>query len=354
MMMFEFYGKKIESCSKEFFGLKVARLLGGSDLTIPVHVIHGHAPGPVLGIFAAIHGTEYYQNRILRRIVSEVEPDTIKGTILAVPVANPPAFSHMTRQTPRPPEETVDFANLNRVFPGKRLTPLFGSMEPSDVSLTMKMAQILTEEVVEKCTHVIDYHGQMPGMALKKILFNLDPESKEMARVFGLGLLHDPPEEDISRGALTTLTSYASGLGIKGIVPEIGGGGHSEQFERECERIGVRGTLNVMIYLGMMEGEILLPEKQFYFRNAPHVRAPAGGYLISNMMPEDVGIGRQPREVRKDEVLGTLYNPYTLKEIEEIKSPAAGLLYACRISGLVEAKSEVLAVADYKDSMWVE
>jgi len=35
-------------------------------------------------------------------------------------------------------------------------------------------------------------------------------------------------------------------------------------------------------------------------------------------------------------------------------SPVDGLLYACRASGLVEAQSEVLAVADFEDSKWIE
>ncbi len=35
-------------------------------------------------------------------------------------------------------------------------------------------------------------------------------------------------------------------------------------------------------------------------------------------------------------------------------SPVDGLLYACRVSGLVEAQSEVLAVADFEDSKWIE
>ncbi len=353
--MFKIHGREVEPGTHEYFRLKVAAMLDGNDLSLPLHVIHGEEQGPVLGLFAAIHGTEYYQNRVIRRIVNETPPDALKGTILAVPVANPPAFSHVTRQTPRPPEETVDFANLNRVFPGRRVTPLFGSLEPTDVSLTMRMAQVLTDEVVLRCTHILDYHGQMQGMALKKMLFNLDPVSREMARIFGLGVLHDPPESvGAGRKAFIPLTDYAGQHGAYGIVPEIGGGLHSERFESECERMCVVGARNVMIHLDMLEGEIVLPERQFYFRKAPHVRATMGGYLVTDLEPEDVGVGREPREVRKGEALGTVYSPYTLRDLEQIKAPADGLIYACRVSGLVEAQSEVLAVADFDGSKWIE
>ena len=352
--MVEFFGKDIEPGSHEYLKLKVVTMLDGNDLYIPLHIIQGEEPGPVMGLFAAIHGSEYYQNRIIRRMVVDTKPDTIKGTILAVPVANPPAFSHTTRQTPNPPEETVDFANLNRVFPGTRETPLFGSLEPTDVSLTMRIAQTLTK-VALKCTHILDFHGQMAGMALKKMLFNLDPTSKEMARIFGLGILHDPPPPTgAGRKSMIPMTAYAEQHGIYGLVPEIGGGLHSEYFEGECERLGVQGTRNVMAHLGMIDDEIVLPEKQFYFVKAPHVRATVGGYFVTDMGPGDVGIGKEPREVSKGEVLGTVYNPYSLKEMEQIKAPADGLIYACRVSGLVEAQSEVLAVADYDGSKWIE
>lgn len=344
----------LEKGSKTYHELKIAPMLDGNYLKIPIHVIKGEQEGPTLGLFANIHGTEYYQNRILKTIITETRPDEIKGTILAVPVANPYAFSHMTRKTPNPPEETVDFANMNRVFPGKRSTPLFGSMVSTDISLTMRIAAAISDEIIPKCTHILDYHGQMQGMALKKMLFNLDPESKEMARIFGLGILHDPPGSLGGAKSFMPMTSYAGTLGIPSAVPEIGGGGHGEPFEGECERIGVKGTINVMKHLELIEGEPEVPEKQFYFVKAPHVRSTVGGYFVTDMTANDVGVGQEPREVEKDEVLGIIYSPYTFKMLEQIKSPCDGLIYACRVSGLVEPQSEVLAVADCDGSKWIE
>ncbi|MCW4048833.1 MAG: succinylglutamate desuccinylase/aspartoacylase family protein [Candidatus Bathyarchaeota archaeon] len=351
-MTFKIHGKKVPRGSRDYFSIKVAPMLNGSDLSIPVHVVHGEKEGPVMGLFANIHGSEYYQNRVLRRLVEDIEPSELKGTIVAVPVANPYAFQHMSRQTPNPPEETVDFANMNRVFPGKRNTPLFGSMVSTDISLTMRMAALLSDEVIPLCTHIMDYHGQMRGMALKKMLFNLDEKSKVMAKVFGLGVLHDPPGS-ISAGSFMPMTRYAGKLGIPSIVPEIGGGGHGEPFEKECENMAVKGSINVMKHLDMLEGEPDVPEKQFYFVKAPHVRSTVGGYFVTDMVAGDVGVGKEPREVTEGEVLGTVNSPYSFKELEQIKAPCDGLIYACRVSGLVEAQSEVLAVADYDGSKWI-
>jgi predicted deacylase len=350
--MFKFNGQEVECGSRSYIPLKVCHMLDGNSLNIPVHVLHGKKRGPVMGLFAVIHGTEYYQNRIMHSVVHEIDLNELNGTLLVVPVANPPSFISMTRTTPNPPEETVDFSNLNRVFPGKRLTPLFGSMESTDVSLTMKMAATITDEILPYCNYIIDFHGQMRGMSLNKMLFNLDPTSKEMARAFGIGILHDPPGS-IGTGGYGPMTDYAGKNGVKCIVPELGGGGHGEAFDAECNRIAIRGIRNVLMSLKMLEGEAIIPERQFYFVKAPHVRATSGGYMISSMEASHVGIGRAPREVHKSEVLATIYDPFSLRELEQIKSPCEGLLYACRVSGLVEAQSEVCAVADYDGSKWI-
>ncbi len=350
----EICGKEVEPGERAYFGLKVAKNLDGSVLTIPLHVVRGEQEGPVLGLSSGIHGQEYYHNRIIRRMVTELDPSELRGTLLAIPVANPPAFAHDTRNTPMPPEETVDFANLNRVFPGRRTVPLFGSMEPDDVSLTMKMARIITDEFIQRCNYILDFHGHFQHGALKKILFNLDSASQELARLFGLGILHDPPEGRPTAGAFGPMTWYAGTQGKTCIVPEIGGGGHGEEFERTCEEMGVQGTRNIMAHLEMTDDEIVLPERQFYFKHAPHIRAKNAGYLVSNMEAEDVGIGRPTREVEKGEVLATVYDPYTLEELEQLKAPVDGLLYMSLVSGLIEAQGYGIAVADYKDSKWIE
>jgi len=355
-MVFEIYGREVEPGGRLYLRMKVAKLLDGSELSIPLHVVEGEKEGPVLGLVSSNHGTEYYHNRILRRFVEEIDPSGLRGTILAIPVANPKAFASMTRLTPWPPEETADFSNLNRVFPGKRTVPLFGSMEQTDISLTMKMASIITDNFITKCNCILDFHGHNRGGALKKMLYQrTSEESEALSRVFGLGIIHDPVTGGGQEwGAFMPLTAYAAKIGIPSITPEIGGGGHGEAFERECEEMSLRGIRNVMVHLGMVDGEIALPEKQFYFRKAPHVRASQGGYLVSNMEAEDVGIGKPTREVSKGEVLGTVYDPYSLEEVEQIKAPADGLLYMCQVSGLVEAQGGGIAVADFDGSKWIE
>ena len=72
------------------------------------------------------------------------------------------------------------------------------------------------------------------------------------------------------------------------------------------------------------------------------------------MLPEDVGVGRPTREVENGEALGTVYNPYTLEEEEQLKAPVDGLLYACRVSGPIDPPWEAFAVANFEGSKWIE
>ena len=81
-MTFIFNGLDHENGSKAYHRLEIAPMLDGNNLHVPVHVIRGENEGPVLGLFANIHGTEYYQNRILRTLALETKPDELSGTLL--------------------------------------------------------------------------------------------------------------------------------------------------------------------------------------------------------------------------------------------------------------------------------
>lgn len=55
----------------------------GSDvaLSIPVAVIHGAKPGPVLALVAGSHGTEYTSIIALEKVIAQLNPADISGTL---------------------------------------------------------------------------------------------------------------------------------------------------------------------------------------------------------------------------------------------------------------------------------
>ena len=88
----------------------------GSDAGsyIPISIICGEKPGPVLTLNAGIHGTEYVPVIALQKLLKEIDPAELSGVLVLVHVANLP--SYLGRGVYSNP---IDFKNLNRVFPGK-------------------------------------------------------------------------------------------------------------------------------------------------------------------------------------------------------------------------------------------
>ena len=89
----------------------VARLYTHTPLHIPVEVVHGRKDGPVLLVCGGIHGDEINGVEIVRRVLRAKAINSIRGTLIAVPVVNVFGFLQQTRYLP-------DRRDLNRCFPG--------------------------------------------------------------------------------------------------------------------------------------------------------------------------------------------------------------------------------------------
>ena len=96
--------------------LDVPDLYTHTGITLPVHVIHGARPGPILFLSGAIHGDEINGVEIIHRILKHKRISQIKGTLLAIPVVNIYGFINKTRYLP-------DRRDLNRSFPSSNTKP---------------------------------------------------------------------------------------------------------------------------------------------------------------------------------------------------------------------------------------
>ncbi len=109
---------------------------------IPVTVIHGAKPGPVLALVAGVHGYEYPPVLALLELRSWIDPQQLSGTVIMVHVANMPSFLERTIYY-----SPIDGKNLNRVYPGKK-----------DGTTSERIALAITKEVIEKCDYLLDLH----------------------------------------------------------------------------------------------------------------------------------------------------------------------------------------------------
>lgn len=81
---------------------------------IPLVVVNGARPGPVLALVAGAHGTEYASIVALERVAAVLDPSQLSGTVVVIPLLNTASFEQRV-----PHLNPVGGKNMNRFYPGK-------------------------------------------------------------------------------------------------------------------------------------------------------------------------------------------------------------------------------------------
>lgn len=355
MKSFSINGLSVSPGTRAFTRLSVAQMLVGAELSLPLHVVHGVKPGPVLGLLALIHGSEYVPVRMMADALRSVDPSQLSGTILAIPVANPLAFANRTRNTP---EKDSDIANLNRVFPGGVGVLEYGKERtPGDRGLTERMADVITEAFLPHLTDLLDFHHTQEPRCNRVAMFRRDDNevgqrSYELSRAVGVGMLQqvDPTTHPGNAGGT------AMGLGVATSIVEVGGGFLGRDAERASVEIGARAIINALKHLKMLEGAPVLPEKQILVTKRATARPSKAGYFMADIEAEDL-INDDPvvsLSVSKGQRLARVLDPYSLEVIEEIFSPVDGYPVVLRRTGLCEAGDRGIAIGIKEHCTFIE
>ena len=89
--VFEIGGVSAEPGTRAFGWLQAGDT-GTQPVKIPLMIVNGVAPGPVLCVTAGIHGCEYAGIETAIRLGTEINPKTLTGTLISIPVVNFPGF----------------------------------------------------------------------------------------------------------------------------------------------------------------------------------------------------------------------------------------------------------------------
>jgi len=282
-------GTEIRGGEQKTIDIPIARLYTHTDMTIPVHVVHGKNAGPVLFISAAIHGDEINGVEIIRRLLKLKMLKKLKGTLIAIPIVNVYGFINHSRYLP-------DGRDMNRSFPGT-----------AKGSLTSQLAHLFMEEIVTKCTHGIDLHtGARHRNNLPQIRADLsDTETEELAGIFGAPVVIDARLRDAS------LREAAMMQGIPLLVYE---GGEALRFNDMVIQTGVRGIVSVMRRIGNLPR--LKEEKKriepLIAHSTKWMRAPLSG-IVQSAVP----LGTK---VLKGSVIGVIGDPFGENEGRVVSS----------------------------------
>ena len=210
---------------------------------IPVIVVNGAKPGPVLALVSGAHGTEYASIIALEKLVPAVDPAQLSGTVVVLPLVNIPSFLQKV-----PHVNPVDNKSMNRFYPGK-----------ADGTQTERASYLITKEVVDRCDYLIDYHGGDLDESLRPYAYwgptgkaEQDRISKEMVLAFGLDHIIIWRERPTDPVATRYLDNTASLHGKPSIVVEAG---HAGTTETDDIALLVNGTLSTLRALRMLPGE---------------------------------------------------------------------------------------------------
>lgn len=243
----------------------------GHKITFPIATIKGANPGTRLLITAGLHGCEYSGIAAAIELFNLLDSAAVRGTVDIITVASVSAFYEKSAFV-NPPDKK----NPNRTFPGRE-----------DGSYTEAQVYFLLNKYIRGSDFYLDLHcGDMIEIIEPFALYHtgagdiIDKKSSELAFYYGLPNIIPTS----SRGIWPDLgTSYAvaAELGIPSAIVEAGGNG---VLEKKAVDIHLKGLLNVLRHLEMIEGKAEIPDTGAHFSDFKWIYAPVRG-IWCNTLP---------------------------------------------------------------------
>jgi predicted deacylase len=273
-------------------------------IQIPLVIINGAKAGPTLCITAGVHAAEYPAIDAVLRTITGLDPAGLSGTVIAVPVVNPPMFRARSAFL-----SPIDGLNLNRTFPGK-----------ADGTISEVIAHVLLNEVVALADFHIDCHGgDLPEILWPYAAYAMtgnpavDERGEAMARVYSpriVALYRDNTALPPTKGSFT---SEAARRGIASMLAESGSAGGLDPKDVQTH---IRGIQNVMRFFKMLPGDPVVHGRRMMAAGQFIVDARRGGLLrLSISIGEEIKKGQEIGEVC--DVFGNI--------VEKVTSPADGI-----------------------------
>jgi hypothetical protein len=278
-------------------------------LTIPVAVVHGGKPGPVLAIVSGAHGTEYASIIAVERLIQQIDASMVSGTVILVPLVNVPSFEQKVAHV-----NPVDGKSMNRFYPGRM-----------DGTQTERASFLMTKQVVEPADHLIDLHGGDLDESLRPYSYwtktgneKQDAMSREMLLAFGLDHIIVSADRPKDPAASRYLENTASTRGKPSLTAEAG---HAGTTDPEDVAALTNGCLSVMRYLKMLPGAPSIVESPVWIERVAGITSEATGIFTP--------LAVRGAYVQKGMKVGTVTD-YLGRVLMEPRAPESGVVLFIR------------------------
>ena len=265
--------------------LTVAQAADGSPVALPVVIVTGTRPGPVVWVEAAAHGDEYGGPRALQDVVKSLDPKTMSGSVVAVMITNVPAMRGLQRVNPN----LDDLADFGDVFPGR------------DRFATERIAAAVTANVNRIADAFVDLHTGGDRFKQHPFVFysvtGKVPADRydELALGFGVPTLWRDTDKVFANDSTTAFAA----AGKPAFLLEVGGGQPLEAADIRFQADAVRNFLRTF---GVLPGGPPPPAPRTIVTGYKIVTNARGGFFEAAIKPGD--------RVRAGTVLGRIIDAY--------------------------------------------
>jgi predicted deacylase len=237
----------------------------GQHWYVPVLVARGKGEGKCMALIAGVHGDELSSMNAVQRVMAQLKPEEMTGTVLAILGVSRAALE-LTQASWPMAYGGGSAVDINRVWPGDEA----GSNPPT------RHAGLLWNRLIKhNIDTAIDFHTVSTGSDFTLFIYAdlRKPEICQMAELFPVEQIKDDIGEE---GTLETTLVEA---GIPALTVEIGS---PRIFDAQKIALAVEGTLNVLKHHQVIHGPLGRTAKTvgtFFGDQFETIRSTTGGFL---------------------------------------------------------------------------
>jgi predicted deacylase len=305
--------------TKEKGWLEFKYMATGEPIRFPTGTIYGSKDGPTLLVLGGMHGSEFAGIEAAIRLYHEIDPGQLSGTLKIGMIYNMPAFvNNLGFLVPH------DGKNPMSTFPGSPIGT-YGEA----------MAYYFDQEMLSKTDYFVELHGGDIPESLTPFSIHLitgdadtDEASRKMAEVYNIPLLasgkvspDSPPKSAFGTASMRGTPSILCESGQQGIL------------NMEEVKTHLTGLRNILIHLGMMQGEITNTVKRKYLSDYSAVRSELVGMWYPSVKLNQL--------VQKDEIVGQIRD-YFGEPMSDIRAKLDGIVTMVRTSPAVKVGNALI------------